>query len=333
MASQGTPSSLEGPAPAQTGQTGQTYAGCGETIWQAVMALQLPSLAGFSVEVLPQIDSTNTELMRRARAGRTEPTLLVAEQQSAGRGRLGRSWMSGSGQSLTFSLGLLLRPASWDGLSLAVGASVAGSLHSSVQLKWPNDLWVDGRKLAGILIETQQPSGLHTAHTRPNDAGSYSAGVGRGAARYAVIGVGINIAPQPAQGLSTAPAALQELQPGMTAAHALERVAAALLRDVLLFERDGFAAFVSRFAARDALLGRNVVVMAAAQGAPVPSQHDAARASLEGVAQGVDDRGALLVATATGVQAVSSSEVSVRPLNVRSLGLPPTEHPPARAPQ
>lgn len=302
------------------------------------MALQLPSLAGFSVEVLPEVDSTNTELMRRARAGRSEPTLLVAEQQSAGRGRLGRSWMSGSGQSLTFSLGLLLQPVSWDGLSLAVGASVAGSLHSSVQLKWPNDLWVDGRKLAGILIETQQPSGLHTAHARPNDArpndaGSYSAGVGRCAARYAVIGVGINIAPQPTQGLSTAPAALQELQPGMTAAHALERVAAALLRDVLLFERDGFAAFASRFAARDALLGRNVVVMAAAQGAPVPSQHEAARASLEGVAQGVDGRGALLVATATGVQAVSSSEVSVRPLNLRPLGLPPTEHPPARAPQ
>jgi BirA family transcriptional regulator, biotin operon repressor / biotin---[acetyl-CoA-carboxylase] ligase len=283
----------------------QTYAGCAETIWQAAMALQLPCLAGFSVEVLPEVDSTNTELMRRARAGRTEPTLLVAEQQSAGRGRLGRTWMSESGQSLTFSLGLLLQPASWDGLSLAVGASVAGSLHNSVQLKWPNDLWVDGRKLAGILIETQQPSGLHTAHAGPNDAGSYSA------ARYAVIGVGINIAPQPAQGLSTAPAALQELLQGITAAQALERVAAALLRDVLLFEQGGFAAFASRFAARDALLGRSVVVMAAAQ--------NNVEGVAQGVAQGVNSRGALLVATATGVQAVSSSEVSVRPLNERPL--------------
>ncbi len=283
MASQGTPAT---PA--------QTYAGCAETIWQAVMALQLPTLAGFSVEVLPEIDSTNTELMRRARAGRTEPTLLVAEQQSAGRGRLGRAWISQSGQSLTFSLGLLLQPASWNGLSLAVGASVADSLHGGVQLKWPNDLWVGGRKLAGILIETQQAS--------------------QSAARYAVIGVGINITPGPAQGLSTAPAALQELLPGMTASQALERVAAALLRDVLLFERDGFAAFASRFAARDALLGRTVAVMAAAQGAPAPSPYEAAQVSLEGVAQGVDSRGALRVATATGVQAVSSSEVSVRPL-------------------
>jgi BirA family transcriptional regulator, biotin operon repressor / biotin---[acetyl-CoA-carboxylase] ligase len=61
-----------------------------ETIWQQVMALGLPSLAAFSVEVLPEIDSTNTELMRRAHAGRLEPTLLIAEQQTAGRGRMGR---------------------------------------------------------------------------------------------------------------------------------------------------------------------------------------------------------------------------------------------------
>ena len=57
-----------------------------EAVWEAVA----PLLPGFTVEVLPSIDSTNTELMRRARAGQTEPTLLVAEQQTAGRGRLGR---------------------------------------------------------------------------------------------------------------------------------------------------------------------------------------------------------------------------------------------------
>ena len=67
--------------------------------------------------------------MRRARAGRTEPVLLVAEQQTAGRGRLGRGWHSGAGDSLTFSLGLPLAPADWSGLSLAVGVSLAESLH------------------------------------------------------------------------------------------------------------------------------------------------------------------------------------------------------------
>ena len=79
-----------------------------EAIWEAVA----PALPGFTVEVLPEIDSTNSELMRRARAGRVEPVLLVTEQQTAGRGRMGRQWHSGSAQgvsgpaTLTFSLGL-----------------------------------------------------------------------------------------------------------------------------------------------------------------------------------------------------------------------------------
>ena len=59
-----------------------------EAIWEAVV----PALPGFTIEILPQVDSTNSELMRRARAGQTEPTLLVAETQTAGRGRLGRAW-------------------------------------------------------------------------------------------------------------------------------------------------------------------------------------------------------------------------------------------------
>jgi BirA family biotin operon repressor/biotin-[acetyl-CoA-carboxylase] ligase len=140
--------------------------------------------------VLPEIDSSNTELMRRARAGRTEPVLLVAERQSAGRGRLGRAWQSAAGDSLTFSLGLPLAPADWAGLSLAVGVSVAESLHPRIRLKWPNDLWVDDRKLAGILIETA------------------SAG-GSAAARYAVVGIGINIV----VGFGLAPAGLGEREP------------------------------------------------------------------------------------------------------------------------
>jgi BirA family transcriptional regulator, biotin operon repressor / biotin---[acetyl-CoA-carboxylase] ligase len=281
-----------------------SFAGSAETIWQAVMALQQPTLAGFSVEILPEIDSTNTELMRRARAGRTEPTLLVALQQTAGRGRLGRSWFSGAGDeaasvgahssSLTFSLGLLLKPAAWDGLSLAVGTSVACSLHERIQLKWPNDLWLDGRKLAGILIETAPAAD---------------------GARYAVLGVGINLLPRLPEGLSTAPAALSELLASVSPAQALERVAAPLLRDVLQFEREGFTAFASRFAARDALQGRPVNVMAnhpgpaGLAGLPAgPAEHTV------GVAHGVNAQGALLLRTANGIQAITSSEVSVRPV-------------------
>src|SRR5690349_5453778 len=99
-----------------------------EAIWEAVA----PLLPGFTVEVLPEIDSSNTELMRRARAGQAEPVLLVAERQTAGRGRLGRGWHSAAGGSLTFSLGLPLQPGDWSGLSLAVGVSVAESLHPAI---------------------------------------------------------------------------------------------------------------------------------------------------------------------------------------------------------
>ncbi|MEN9538345.1 MAG: putative bifunctional protein (BirA) : transcriptional regulator (Biotin operon repressor), BirA, partial [Pseudomonadota bacterium] len=133
---------------------------------------QAVAVAGFAVELLPEIDSTNSELMRRARAGRTEPVLLVTERQTAGRGRLGRQWVS-EPTSLCFSMGLMLAPPSWSGLSLAVGLAVAQGLHGDVKLKWPNDLYLDtgsqGRKLGGILVETASLPGLHGA-----DAGAHA---------------------------------------------------------------------------------------------------------------------------------------------------------------
>jgi BirA family transcriptional regulator, biotin operon repressor / biotin---[acetyl-CoA-carboxylase] ligase len=245
-----------------------------EAIWEAVA----PTLAGFTVEVLPEIDSTNTELMRRARAGRMEPVLLVAERQSAGRGRLGRTWVSELGASLTFSLGLPLAPVDWSGLSLAVGVSLAESLHPGVQLKWPNDLWLSERKLAGILVET--------------------AGVAApGQPRYAVIGTGINIAPREGHGLSTAPAWLQEVLPDIDAAGALLRVVPPLVANVQGFEALGFAPFQPRFSRRDLLRERLVNLSDGTQG----------------TAHGVDETGALLVHTASGMKSITSSEVSVRP--------------------
>ncbi len=235
-----------------------------------------PCLPGFSVQVLPEIDSSNSELMRRARAGDTRPALLVALAQSAGRGRLGRIWLSQPGDALTFSLGLPLTVTDWSGLSLAVGLSLAQSLHPEIQLKWPNDLWWQQRKLAGILIETANV----------------------GAQRHAVIGVGINLCMRDAQGLSTPPAWLQEALPGISAPQALERVLAPLVHTLQRFEREGFAPFVGGFNARDGLGGRAVRLSD----------------GVCGVARGVNASGALLVHTAAGPQAVVSSEVSVRPV-------------------
>jgi BirA family biotin operon repressor/biotin-[acetyl-CoA-carboxylase] ligase len=244
-----------------------------EAIWQAVA----PVLPGFTVEVLPQLDSTNSELMRRARAGCVDPVLLVAQQQTAGRGRLGRQWHSQA--DLTFSLGLPLAPQDWSGLSLAVGLSLAQSLHADIALKWPNDLWWHSRKLAGILIET--------------------AGVGMlGSARYVVVGVGINMQTPLAQGLSTEPVGLSELLPGMDAPQALARVVQPLVGVIQTFEQQGFAPFQQAFNARDALAGLSVTLSD----------------GTAGVAQGVGRAGALQVLTAQGVVPVTSSEVSVRPV-------------------
>ncbi|MFM9902204.1 MAG: biotin--[acetyl-CoA-carboxylase] ligase [Polaromonas sp.] len=274
-----------------------------EAIWEAVA----PLLPGFTVEVLPEVDSTNSELMRRCKGTdrigpQTEPTLLVAEQQSAGRGRLGRAWASQRGSSLMFSLGLPLAPADWSGLSLAVGVSLADSLEppygrqvgegggaaepQQIQLKWPNDLWLatpDGpRKLGGVLVETT------------------AAADGQ---RFVVIGVGLNIhapalAGDAASAAAVPPGGLQTLLPALDVAQTLLRVLPPLVRAVLAFEQFGFAPFQSRFARRDVLAGRAVALSDGTQG----------------TALGVGELGALRVATASGVVGVTSAEVSVRPV-------------------
>ena len=277
-----------------------------EAIWQAVE----PGLPGFTCEVLPVVDSTNTELMRRFKAGQLEPTLLVAEKQTAGRGRLGRQWHGERQSSLTFSFGLKLAPADWSGLSLAAGVSLAESLDADcradqrIGLKWPNDLWLQTqtkhehceRKLGGILVET----------ATFDDA------------RYVVVGVGINVKPvalaahQPSPNLpdlpeaspvpmQIAPGCLQELAPEASAASTLLRVLPALVQTLLAFEQFGFAPFQARFARRDVLAGRDVLLSD----------------GTHGQAHGVTESGALLVHTPGGMKVITSSEVSVRPVSGR----------------
>ena len=277
-----------------------------ESLWEAIA----PDLPGFTVEVLPTIDSTNSELMRRFRGSavtppQSEPILLVAEQQTAGRGRLGRQWASARGASLMFSLGLPLAPADWSGLSLAVGVSLADSLECDppaapqrprIGLKWPNDLWLatphGERKLGGILIETAPwPD---AAPAQPSTL------------RFLVIGVGINITPVVLETGSAAPAVppgclqdLPHLAGGAWAADAaqtLQRVVPPLVQAVQAFAQFGFAPFQSRFARRDVLADRLVQLSGGSQG----------------TAHGVSERGALRVYSAGGMQDITSAEVSVR---------------------
>jgi BirA family transcriptional regulator, biotin operon repressor / biotin---[acetyl-CoA-carboxylase] ligase len=129
------------------------------------------------IEILNTIDSTNTYLMHRAAQSAPHGLCVVAETQTAGRGRLGRAWVSIPGGSLTFSLlWRFVQPQSrLAGLSLAVGVAIIRALQDAgihdAMLKWPNDVLHHHRKLAGVLIET----------------GSDASG------SYAVIGIGINV--------------------------------------------------------------------------------------------------------------------------------------------
>lgn len=290
-----------------------------EALWRELKAL-LPDL---SVEVVARCASTNTRLIERARrssgrddatpsrpgelepptsgpvplagatphgrrAGDTQPCLLVAEEQTRGRGRMGRAWQSKAGASLTFSLALPFDPPDWSGLSLAVGVALADALDPRASmagrhlaLKWPNDLmWIDdggaGRKMGGILVE--------------------SIPVGR--RRMAVIGVGLNIAPQPTGELSSGFACLRELEPAIDAPTALARIARPLVQTVLEFQRSGFAPFKARFERRDCLIGRAVSTTTA----DLPG----------GIADGIDASGALRVRVGATVHALGAGEVSLR---------------------
>jgi BirA family biotin operon repressor/biotin-[acetyl-CoA-carboxylase] ligase len=261
------------------------------------IALDAPRLVGMirqvnsriRAEVHPVIDSTSDELRRRASAGDDIDGLaVVAETQTAGRGRQGRNWVDRVGRSLLFSLGwtTTLGPEALAGLTLAVGVAVCTALEqngaSGVKLKWPNDVLHAHRKLGGILVES-------------------IAGAQGGAT--VVIGVGINVTLDAAM-RGEVDAAITDLgQAGwrgsreQTIAGMLCALDAALAR----FASEGFSPFRASWLARHALQQRNVSVR---------------RAGIEvaaGRAIGVDEQGALLLQTPTGVRRFVSGELTLRP--------------------
>lgn len=296
-----------------------------EALWEQLE----PYLPGLSVEVLARAESTNAVLLERARlgsgrhdapvttpgqleamgaaardadagpfgrrAGDTQPVLLVAEHQTLGRGRQGRTWQSSAGASLTFSLCLPLAPRDWSGLSLAVGVTLADALEAPdpgraprLQLKWPNDLWLAdapgrGRKLGGVLIET----------------------IAVGTRRMVVVGVGLNVAPltlPPGVVLTHGQANLRELDPELTAPDALHRVALPLVKALRQFEREGFGGFAPAYLRRDLLRGLQVSAIDPA----------ASDSPLIGTVEGVSRSGSLLLRVGTALHLVSSGEVSIR---------------------
>lgn len=241
------------------------------------------SASDVQVEVVAETGSTNADLLARA-ATLAQPVLLVAENQTAGRGRAGRSWLSAPGHSLTFSLAWKFEsgPQALSGLPLAVGVALAetlGRLGVQVRLKWPNDLLKDGDKLAGILIETAPaPQGI-----------------------WVVIGIGLNLVmpDQLEREIGRAVAAvpwLARMDRDELMAALLDGLAA-MLRE---FERTGFAAFAARWNLLHAYQGDTVRIL------------DRGAVLHEGVAAGVDDAGRLLLDTAHGRITIAAGDVSLR---------------------
>lgn len=245
---------------------------------------------GYSLLLHDQVDSTNSLLLNLAQQGQAHKSVVAAEWQTQGRGRRGRTWWAPLGSGLTFSLlWRFQRPlTALSGLSLAVGLALARGLRGlgieGASVKWPNDILVDGRKLAGILIET---------HGDMLSAAS------------AVIGIGLNIRSvenRPEVGGFT-PVAMADVlgrQPDRN--DVLIRLLHEL--DVVLktFDAQGFAPFVAEWQQYHAWQGRPIRVLGAG-----------GQTMLEGVALGVDASGVLCVRTEDGVQTVHSGEVSLRP--------------------
>lgn len=246
-----------------------------------------------AVDLYWEIDSTSSELQRRG-ALAPDLSMVLAETQSAGRGRRGRTWLSPPGLNLylsclkRFDTGF----AALGGLSLAVGAIVLRALDSlgigGAGLKWPNDVLAraeDGRpggKLAGILVEL---------------SGEYQGPCA------AVIGIGLNLRLTPALHAQTGqPASDLAALCGGTPPDR-NRVASTLIAELAeglpAFEREGFAAFAADYARHDLLRD-------------LPLRLSGALGDFEGVGAGVDARGALRVRTGDGMRSIDSADVTVR---------------------
>lgn len=249
-------------------------------------------LPDLDLELLPETASTNQVAAARAREGAGEGLVVVADHQTAGRGRLDRTWETPSGTAVTFSM--LLRPtvppASWPWLPLLTGHTVAKALRAEgydAHVKWPNDVLVDERKVAGILVErVDTPAGA-----------------------AAVVGVGINV------GLAE-----DELPVPTATSLALASDGQVPSRDTVLLDvvaalREGYDAWqaggdaaterlASSYASNCATIGQQVRV-------DLPTGD-----SITGEATGVDPDGRLVVETGSGPQRVGAGDV----VHVRSVG-------------
>jgi len=235
------------------------------------------------VHALAKIDSTNAEAQRLIGDGVQGIQLIVADAQTAGRGRRGRSWVSppGSGMYLSLAYPFLVDAHALQGLSLVTALSAYASVRyfgaTDVQLKWPNDILVGNKKLSGILLQLQSAQGQ----------------------TWVVFGVGINYKLSDQQKLSIG-RPVTDMQEILSIKPSLEQLAAnvtnRLLQNIAEFQRSGFSTFQKIWNDNDRYIDNDIVI-------------ENGNSSQIGRSKGVDEFGALLLQTADGLQKISGGEV------------------------
>jgi BirA family biotin operon repressor/biotin-[acetyl-CoA-carboxylase] ligase len=211
--------------------------------------------------------STNDVARALATAGAPAGTVVLAEEQTAGRGRQGRSWIAPRGQALTLSILARAGAEALALLPLTAAVAVCEACERTVPVecavKWPNDVWIGERKVAGILIEA-----------RPQE-------------EWAVIGIGLNVTST----IEELPAQLRDTATSLSIAAGAEvergRVLEALLERLAVWLPAAGDRLLPAYRERDALYGRSIAWTAGSQ-------------RLEGEAKGVDEQGNLVVFTADG---------------------------------
>lgn len=238
------------------------------------------------VHCFPVIDSTNQYLLERVNTLSSGESCL-AECQTAGRGRRGKPWVSPFGCQLILSMYWRLEQgmAAAMGLSLAVGVAVVEALESlgypGVALKWPNDLYYQGRKLAGILVEMSGSAG---------------------ASCHLVIGVGLNLAMPSREGekIDQAWSELRHIQPELVDRNELAACVLLHLQQAMqTFEQSGLVSFVESWNRLDHFAGQPVKLLMGEQ-------------VIRGIARGIDERGALRLETEEGLKLYLGGELSLR---------------------
>lgn len=238
-------------------------------------------------EIPLTIASTNEMAMKASQQGDCHGRLFVAEQQTEGRGRRGRSWVSPFARNLYFSLVWRFEQgaAALEGLSLLIGLSLVKALEvlsvDGVELKWPNDLLYQGKKLAGILIELN--------------------GEASGQCQV-IIGVGMNVN-MPKEQAEDIDQPWTDLKTIAGTDVSRNRLLAEVINQLVVrleeFERTGFAAWVDEWQSYHAMQNKEIALQVGEK-------------VVEGICNGIDTSGALLLQTPSGVQAFHGGEVSVQ---------------------